>query len=601
MITNKSLKIPPAAIAAALLAITICFAAQAQQPLPADERTEETKTGAISGRVVNDNGQPLANARVFVRAVGSSAQGSNTTTDAEGSFHVNGLDSALYTVSASVPAFVPPPRDAEEIQPPYYRVGDSVTLVLIKGAVITGTVTNSSGEAVVNVRVRAYLIRDASGQQPRFGVLRFPERNTDDRGSYRLYGLSPGTYVISAGGSGNFSGFSMTAYDSDMPTYAPSSTRDTAAEITVRAGEEMNSVDIRYRGEAGRVVSGTASGPTGPGPYSSFSVTLTAISNGTAQGSSSSFQAPNSRGFAFYGVTDGDYNLTAQSSIATGEVAASEPRGIKVKGADVTGIELTTKPLGSIVGRVTLESSPAPECKDKRRPLFAETIVTMQRNEKDSSNQPGFLRFLGTQANPDKDGVFALRNLVPGQYNFGARFFAKYWYLRSISLPPSNSVGNAKALSPEQRVDGARNWTTLKLGERLTGLNITLAEGAGSLSGQVIAAENEKLPPRLVLYVVPAEREQAGNVLRFFAAPVAVDGTFVLNNLAPGRYWALALPANDSDALVPAKFRHPDESEARAKLRREAEAAKKEIQLKACQNMADYHLPLALLSSVPPK
>src|SRR2546422_672786 len=230
MITNKSLKIPPAAIAAALLAITICFAAQAQQPLPADERTEETKTGAISGRVVNDNGQPLANARVFVRAVGSSAQGSNTTTDAEGSFHVNGLDSALYTVSASVPAFVPPPRDAEEIQPPYYRVGDSVTLVLIKGAVITGTVTNSSGEAVVNVRVRAYLIRDASGQQPRFGVLRFPERNTDDRGSYRLYGLSPGTYVISAGGSGNFSGFSMTAYDSDMPTYAPSSTRDTAAE-----------------------------------------------------------------------------------------------------------------------------------------------------------------------------------------------------------------------------------------------------------------------------------------------------------------------------------------------------------------------------------
>ena len=53
-------------------------------------------------------------------------------------------------------------------------------------------------------------------------------------------------------------------------------------------------------------------------------------------------------------------------------MAISEPQRIKVRGADVTGIELTTKPLGSISGRVALEESKVPGCKGKRRPVFGE-------------------------------------------------------------------------------------------------------------------------------------------------------------------------------------------------------------------------------------
>ena len=53
----------------------------------------------------------------------------------------------------------------------------------------------------------------------------------------------------------------MDPFDADVPTYAPASTRDEAAEITVRGGEETSNVDIRYRGEPGRIVSGTVTGP----------------------------------------------------------------------------------------------------------------------------------------------------------------------------------------------------------------------------------------------------------------------------------------------------------------------------------------------------
>ena len=574
----------------AILALMFCSTSRAQQPAPVDEKPEEPKTGPINGKVVNDNGQPLAYASVSVRAFASQGQGRSTTTDSEGSFQVSGLDRAVYLISAYVPAYVSPPRDPDETQATY-RVGDSVRLVLIKGGVITGTVTNSSGEPVIAVRVRASMIRDGNGQSSRY-ALSSRERTTDDRGVYRIYGLAAGTYVVSAGGGGNFSGFNVNAYDTDTPTFAPSSTRDTAVEINVRAGEEAANVDIRYRGEPGHVVSGIASGPSAATQPSGFSVILNPVFNGVSQSSNSSFQPPGSRGFAFYGIPDGDYDVIAQTSLGGGESATSESRRIKVRGADVTGIELTTKPLSAITGRVALEETKAPECKGKRRPLFTETLVTLWRNEKYAAkDQPQVIAPMGVSTLPDKQGDFALRNLAGGQYRFNARFFAKYWYLQSISLPPA-AVAAAKGAPANRPTDATRNWTTLKPGDRLSGLTITLGEGAASFHGQIKLAEDQKLAPQLFVYLAPGEREKAEDVLRFFASQVSADGTFALNNLPPGRYWAIVKPAAESESSILSKLRLPDETDARAKLRGEAEVAKTEIEFRPCQNVTDYSLPL---------
>ncbi|HSQ23875.1 MAG TPA: carboxypeptidase-like regulatory domain-containing protein, partial [Pyrinomonadaceae bacterium] len=82
-----------------------------------------------------------------------------------------------------------------------YRPGESVSLTLIKGGVIAGIITNNDGQPVVNVSVRAYRVRDAEGNKVRSAAFAQP-RMTDDRGYYRIYGLQPGTYVVSAGGQG---------------------------------------------------------------------------------------------------------------------------------------------------------------------------------------------------------------------------------------------------------------------------------------------------------------------------------------------------------------------------------------------------------------
>jgi len=573
------------------IALVVVFAVSIAAQSQRDESQTEPTTGTITGQVVTETGQPLAGAAVSVRAYGGTGQGRSTTTDAEGSFQVSGLDPLSYIVSASFSAYTTPARDPDSTQASYYRVGDSVRLLLIKGGVMTGTVTTAAGEPVVGVRVRAYMIRDANGQPPRYGVP-FRERPTDDRGVYRIYGLNAGTYVVSAGGVGNFSGFNINAYDSDTPTYAPSSTRDTATEVSLRSGEEAVNIDIRYRGEPGHVISGSAIDPTASAAPSGFTIFLSAISNGLSQWSTSSYQPPGSRGFALSGVADGDYNLVAQIYFPGGELALSEPKRVKVRGADITGVELTVKPLGSITGRVALEESKAPECKGKRRPLFGETLITPWHNEKNATkDQPQFPWSLGGPTFPDKQGDFTMRNLAPGQYRFHTRPFAKYWYLQSISLRPSAAPAE-KATQANRPVDAARNWTTLKPSDRVSGLIITLAEGAASLKGQIKVAEGQKLPPKLFVYLVPAEVEKAEDVLRFFAWPVAADGSFALNNLPPGRYWAIAKALAENESNVLSRLRLPEEAQARAKLRKEAEAAKTETDLKPCQNVTDYQLPL---------
>jgi hypothetical protein len=549
-----------------------------------------TRTGVINGRVVTESGQPLENIAVFIRALNVSSQPTPTSTDSEGRFQVAGLEPTLYTVGASVPGYVPLPREADS-RPSFYRIGDSVTLTFMKGSVITGAVTSASGEPLVMTGVRAILIREVDGQK---SALVQNERMTDDRGVYRLYGLQPGTYLISTTGRPalNFYG---NANENDVPTYAPSSTRDNAVEINVRSGEERSGIDIRYRiAEPGHLVSGTVDGPSAPtGNYSGARVNLTQISNGTRWGVLSASQAPGTRGFSLDGVADGEYELTAISALGPNELAISEPRRILVKGADVTRIELTTKLLGSISGHLALEKSTALECKDKRKPLLAETLVLIQNNSKEPARYDPRIIWYARQLTPDKSGDVLFSNLAAGQYRFDLQFSAKYWYLKAIAPPLSAGPADiAKSAPASRQNDAARNWITLKQGERLNGLTLTLAEGAGSLRGSIKPAEGERIPAQLDVYLIPAEKEYAEDVLRYFATAVNADGTFALGNLPPGRYWALSRVSAGNGTTWASKLRLPEESPARLKLRKEAEAAKTEIEFKPCQNVIDYQFPL---------
>ena len=292
------------------------------------------------------------------------------------------------------------------------------------------------------------------------------------------------------------------------------------------------------------------------------------------------------RGFVLNGLSDGDYDLVAQEAITSPALtlftlAFSEPKRITVKGADVTGIEVVTKTLGSISGKILLEPTKVPECQGKRPPLLAETLVRFQRPDKDSEkDDPLALRLVSGAGSPDANGAFSLRNLMAGRYQFEPWFYARYWYLQSITM---NGAG-----PKPQRIDAAANWTTLKSGEQLSNLTITLAEGAASIRGAVPVTD-AALPPAIVVYLIPNDKDKTDDVLRYFVTDIT-DGTFTFNSIPPGRYLALPQTTVDAQIATLAKLRQPEAAAARAKLRRTAETKKSEIELKPCQNLADYQL-----------
>ena len=533
-----------------------------------------SKLMSIKGRVLSD-GQAVPNASVSVSTVNSPRQSRTVPTNDNGDFEVKGLESGMYRVQANAPAYVSLPADPDQ---EIHRAGDSVTLNMIRGGVITGRVVSANNDPVVAVRVRALRVRDLNGRRPaRLDIS--SERLTDDRGAFRIFGLIPGTYVVFAGGRG-FSGTGANAYDNDAPTFAPSSTRDTAEEIPVASGEERT-IDIRYRATSGHAVSGNVNlAIAANSPW--IQVNLARIIDSKLDIGASTFQNERAKGFAFQGVADGDYLIWTGYTSRAAEQLLSDTKRITVKGADVTGIELFVKPLASVAGVVLLEPSTIAECKDKRRQSFEETILSLVRNQPPARDQQVEPPVYGSsQASPDAAGSFQLRNVAAGQYNFNTRISARYWYLRSVTQPAA-----------KDSIDLARNTLALKPGDRVSGLKVTVAEGAASISGQVELPEDRRAG-QIVFYVVPAEQGKADEVLRYFASPVADDGSFMLDHIPPGHYWTLARLVSVENETNTTALRLSSQAAARLRLRREAEAAKSEIELKPCQSIRDHKLPLA--------
>jgi hypothetical protein len=179
-----------------------------------------------------------------------------------------------------------------------------------KHASITGTVLDEAGEPQINVAVAAYR-RGVQAGRPRY--LPGGTANTDDRGTFRISGLVPGSWIVGTsinyrstmisevkdvaqqardGGRGadtavatmqqngflamGDAGFLLTpgtllapAADSTamvyLPTYHPAATAaEGAASISLTSGQEYVGADLRITPVRAVPVSGVVTGPDGP-------------------------------------------------------------------------------------------------------------------------------------------------------------------------------------------------------------------------------------------------------------------------------------------------------------------------------------------------
>ncbi|HEX6623076.1 MAG TPA: carboxypeptidase-like regulatory domain-containing protein [Pyrinomonadaceae bacterium] len=601
--------------------------ARAQTPAPAqttrtpDAATETAQdktgdaarrapTGSIKGRVLGEDGQPLAHVRLYIHSRSGAAAARQlppAESDEDGKFVFNELEPGLYGIRPYLPGYTAEAEPSENPSGANHRLGDDATIRLVRGGVITGTVTRADGEPVVGANVRVNRLRTLDNRPaPALDLWFGNEYATDDRGVYRIYGLPAGVYVVAAGGGQRWSWMPPTPFDADAPTYFRSGTLDTAEEVTVRAGQEVGAVDLRYRGERGYTVSGTVVLPPARKPEDSFNLNISLVhaATGTPLVNTMSQSRDGANAFSFDGIADGEYELRASHYTMGGEGNAAEPLRVSVRGADVPGLKLMPAPLGAIGGDLALEPLREAEgaCKAAaRRGLIPqEVLVAALREEREGAaeqRRPATPR--RRESAPDEGGAFLIRTLEPGRYRLDARPADELWYVRAIQPPAAAPAGTPPAAAPSSttrppasRRDSAAPGAALDLkpGQQFKGLRVVVAEGAASLSGRVAPAADDAppLPPaaRLRVHLVPAQREQADDALRYYETTPAPDGAFAFRHLAPGRYLVVVREAEADAPARPAGW----DGAARARLRREAEAANLSVELEPCRRTTDYAL-----------
>jgi hypothetical protein len=589
--------------------------AQSQPPAPqpastpltaASQRPEVKKatpgaaTGTIKGRVVSDDGRPLTNASLIAQVNSNMGASKVTRSDAQGRFAFDELSPAVYTIFATAPGYVDPSiMTGLPSQWPRHLIGAQVKITMLKGGVITGTITNSNGDPVIAVPVRATLANGPSTSLMSF-VGAGGASESDDRGVYRIFGLLPGQYIVSAGGS-QFSLISTNGFDLDVPTYYPSANRDTAVPVSVSSGDTTTGIDIKYRGLEGRSISGVVLG-TIPANASGGALSVLLSQAGTTSVLSVAIPGYTdaSRAFNFNGVADGEYDLMAQFLSGPNEGLLVGTKRVSLRGSDLTGIELKLAPLSSITGTVILDAiRPENNC-DRRGSELVETIIDAPRDEPKKSGSPAMIgMYAGFGGGMDNKGAFAIKNLDAGRYRLEIKLPTESWYVRAINLTAAPqpktqpSAGPPSAASPNQK----NTWqgvVTLKVGEQLSRVSVHVGQDAASLRGRVVTPGDGKvIPPGLRAHLIPADPEQTGNILRYSEATVNSDSSFRFTNVAPGHYLIFSRvepPAEPDATSRPSAW----DSAARAKLRREAEAAKTDVELKPCQAIADYQLNLKL-------
>jgi hypothetical protein len=484
-----------------------------------------TGTAVVTGRVtVTGSGAPLRHAQVMLNGSELPVR-RTTTTDGEGRYRIADLPGGRYFLTANKAGYVSLQYGQRRATEPGTALtlsdGQSmagVNLALPRGGVIAGRVTDEFGEPLARVTVQAMRYAyDPDGQ-------RRPQPNqtatTDDLGQFRLFGLAPGEYVVSASGQPGFMmGGGPALVDTGvtyLTSYFPGTPNiNDAQTISVSAGQEATA---QFSLSAGRLwrVAGTVFDSTSK-PLTGAMTMLVSPNGGFTGGMNGGQTGPDGT-FSLANVAPGDYVLNVQSFNRFGGDAAIAESGsmpITVGDADIVNLKVTTSAGATVSGRVVFEGT----ARRDNAPGGKPRVVV----------QPIGFTLFGAASGIDNgvigdDGAFEFKG-ARGTLLFRVAAGAA-WALKSVSHESTDITDTPIELSGP---DG------------LSGLTIVLTDKLTEVSGQVTDARGQPLKEYLVV-VQPAEPKSAATLTRYLrTVRPEQDGRFRARGLPPGDYVATAV------------------------------------------------------------
>jgi protocatechuate 3,4-dioxygenase beta subunit len=575
----------------ARLAVVVSMAAPQTSPRPA----AAIGTASVAGIVVLDgaNAQPVRRATVTLSGAG--ALNRSAVTDDEGRFVIGGLPAGTYGLRAEKPAHLTtaygakgPGRAGTPIVLQAGQQLPDLQLRIARGAAITGTVRDQTGEPVRNAQVFLTRPEDArtSAQVVSGGV---ESILTDDTGTYRFWGLAPGTYLVGVAprlsASSNLALLTQTEIDAELralesrgqatapaatpagvdqrrfsyaPVFHPSAVAfDQAAPVTVATGEERRGVDVSLVLVPVATIEGVVTDATGqptpnvslqlqrPGPPLPFSVGLMPMLS----------QRPGPDGvFRYTNVAPGRYTLAARSTAPV--IRTTTPQGttstrtgaplsagdmhwatavVDVGGSDVNGVALQLRPGLAVTGRLVFDASVLTPPADLTQ---AQLSLTARKVDGVSTSRTITILTVTlpvTNAKAAADGTFELKGLMPGSYVLGAQLPGglgpKAWWLRSALVDGRDLLDETIDLGPAD----------------LSNVVVTLSDRHTELSG-VLSRADGRPAPDFVVVAFPENRALWSSPRRLMHVRPSTDGRFVFADLPPGTYLVAALTDLDEEA-----------------------------------------------------
>jgi len=435
-------------------------------------------------------------------------------TDDEGNYRITNVPPGNYRVTVAAPGFVllTDSYGEKTFLISKNETVENVDFALVRGGVITGKVTDPDGRPIIELDISISRVETREG----YIYHRQVGARTDDRGIYRMFGVPPGKYRVSAGQDEDDSfGLRGGGY---RRTFHPAATEDSRATIIeIAEGSEATNVDITL-GQSivnysarGRIIDGDTGQPLANVSY--------AVKKYVSENSTSSYSTgavSNKDGeFKLENLTPGKYAVLVETPPDSNWRA--DHLRFEVIDQDITGLIVRTSRGASASGVIVLEGTDDKTIYEKLRTgrVYAHTLNVSSPG---SSNQSGSI-------NPD--GSFRIGGLQPGLVSFAIGVERMH-----VVRIERDGVAYPRGIEVRER-------------EQITGLRLFAGYANGAIQG-LVKLEGGVTPAGALVFVGltrvgdPMAIANSSN-----SAQVDARGQFFADGLLPGTYEVTASYAPD--------------------------------------------------------
>jgi hypothetical protein len=508
----------------------------------------------ISGRIVGTNGTPMrADVSVHPDTPGR-VEPRIALTDDRGEFRVAGLPPGRYIVTAwggstwttratpdgehtwiphSPPVAPPlPPKGVQRVvvaRPGEENPGIDFTFDIARpdfggsavnvklqdqplpAGAVSGTVVDERGEPMQGVAVRAQHLRTVNGRI--VALTATAPADTDDRGRFRIFGLRPGEYVVTALVTAKLGG--PRQY---VATYAGGALDLDSASRWVIGDTEEGGVGVEMVPAELFGVTGTVLSSTGAPGSGNVRLTLTHRSGRPIPEPRTVSLGPGGS-FSFDGLPPGDYVVQANTGGVLGTPAEFGVAFVTVGEGSRTPVVVQTVTPSILSGRIIVEGTTADP--PALTALALSLRVLPADPDRSLPNQSGTAS-LATQS----DGTFYITGLA-GRNRIVLGSAREGWFMKELLVGGSD-------IAAEPFDFGAG-------GGRFDDGVLVLSPSGGVITGQPEPERDG--PPRAYSVVVfpvdGANRISRSQFIKHVRA--SADGTFRATSLPPGSYYVAAV------------------------------------------------------------